>query len=102
MSEREIDQIEQQVFFEHIETGETITRLEEATGVSLPSEGEKVTLADVEFEETDTLVTTLREGDETYIVRDIERRFARATHTTADPPTVYQFSIVTVYVDEAD
>ena len=102
MSEREIDPVSQQVFFEHVETGEIITKLDEASGVSLPSEGDEVTLADVEFEETDTLTTTLHEEDETYIVRDVDRRFARATHTAADPPKVYQFSIVTVYVEEAD
>lgn len=102
MSEQEIDQVSQQVFFEHIETGETITKLDEATGVSLPSEGDEVTLADVEFEETDTLVTTLSDEHATYIVRDIDRQFARATHSAVEPPKVYQFSMVTVYVEEAE
>ncbi|MXV63320.1 hypothetical protein GS429_14845 [Natronorubrum sp. JWXQ-INN-674] len=102
MSDPEIDPVGQRVFFEHVETGETITKLEQATGVSLPAVGDEITLSDVEFGETDTLATTLQEADRTYLVRDIDRQFSRATHTAPDPPTVYQFSIVTVSVEPVD
>lgn len=85
MSETEIDPVGQRVFFEHVETGDPITKLEKATGVSLPSEGDEIRLADVEVADRETLATTLHEGDRTYIVHDIKRRFARATQTSAAP-----------------
>ncbi len=102
MSGQEIDRVNQQIFFEHTETGEQLTKLDKAEGVNIPAEGEEITLADVEFENTEDLARELNKDDETYLVQSIDRRFARAKHTESDPPSVFQFSLITVFVEESD
>ncbi|EMA45130.1 hypothetical protein [Halobiforma nitratireducens] len=102
MSDAEIEDVDQQLLFEDVETGERITKLDAAAGVDIPAVGEKITLADVEFEDTSNLVSALEKGDREYVVRDINRQFARATHTEPDPPTVFQFSIIRVLVAECE
>ncbi|NGM67872.1 hypothetical protein G6M89_02405 [Natronolimnobius sp. AArcel1] len=102
MSEKEIEDVDQQMLFIDADTGERITKLDGAEGVDIPSVGEEIVLADVEFEDISNLVSTLEKRDREYVVQDINRQFARATHTAPDSPTVYQFSMIRVLVENSE